>query len=383
MGGKKSIKNHVLSTYNAGAPEKAAKSKAAKRKKLNKNTRRVSAVKPSMHTRSQTKSLQNTRRVSAVKPSMHTRSQTKKLQNTTRRQSAISNQPDKPEIKINNFFIENDGKEQEVHEKIINDTKFCAEHIIEIINIFLKEFHIIKEFYKIDDTYIIYLYVMHEEEKIYFYRSSFSIVNTDDDIDYFTDIFTKRSSKRQFESLIEHLRENDEVKRVYIHTTQCIANGFNSAIIIQSYIMAKVALLQNVFLAEKEDMTDRAVSGSTSNFNHFLGFFNKGGLELTYDEKDNERIRALDADGTKYAFIPESLHYISKNLHKKIHNNKEQVQLIKSNRSSSTHKIFSNYVETEVSKYNEYLRNNPRSSWPFTPPKTVEGSPIDEITFWE
>jgi len=350
MGGKKSIKNSV-STYNAGGPEKAAKRK-------------------------------NTRRVSVAKPTMHTRSQTKSLQNRTRKQGKISNQPDKPEPKINNFFIEeNDEKEQEIHEKIINDTKLSAEHIIEIVNNFLEKFHIIKEFYKIDDTYIIYLYVIHEGEKIYFYRSSFSILHTDDDdIQNFTDIFTKRSSKRQFDSLINHLRENNEVKRVSIHTTQCIANGFNSAIIIESYIMAKVALLQDVFLAEKDDMTDRAVSGSTSNLNHFLGFFNKGGLELTHDENDNERIRALDADATKYAFIPESLDYISKNLHKKIRKNKKQVQLMKS-KKTSTHETFSNYVETEVSKYNEHL--NPRSSWPFQPPKTVEGTPIDEITFWE
>jgi hypothetical protein len=54
---------------------------------------------------------------------------------------------------------------------------------------------------------------------------------------------------------------------------------------------------------------------------------------------------------------------------------------MKSNITSSTHEIFSNFVKTEVSKYNEHL--NSRSTWPFTPPKPVEGPIIDEITFWE
>jgi hypothetical protein len=256
-------------------------------------------------------------------------------------------------------------------QNIIIETKRHARRIIAIVNDFLTQFKIFKEFYKSNDTYIIYLYVIHKHEKIYFLRTLFSIREIDlDDIDMYAEIFTQNTSKRHFNMLIEELiKKGVGINNLYIHTTHCIVNGYNFATIIQSYIMSKFAILKNVFIAEKDDMTDMAKFSSMRNFNHFLGFFNKGDLELHYDDNGNELIRATDS--TKFAYLPKSLEFISHNLHEKIHANEQKNSL----------SGFSNYAANVVSKYNE--RSFTSTEWKFTPPVDLENAPIeDESIFW-
>jgi len=256
---------------------------------------------------------------------------------------------------------------------IINKSKREARRIIKIVNEFLEKFHIVKEFYKPDDdTYVIYLYVKHKREKIYFFRTSFSINELDnEDIDRYITKFTASPTKRQLKVLSDYLMEEyGKVEYLHIQTTHCIVNKFNFTTIIQSYVMAKLAILKNVFIGEKDDMTDMAASSSMKNFNHFLGFFNEGELELAFDEKGNELIHATDS--TKYAYIPNSLSFISENLHEKIYKN-EQIKSLLGD-------TFSRHAEMTVSRYNE----TPSSGWRFNPPVQVEKKPIkNEVIFWE
>ena len=172
------------------------------------------------------------------------------------------------------------------------DEIFIIKHLLSTIDRLLASWGIIQEFYSIGNNVLVYL--RFQEENSYFYFTSFNLntYNLPDKPDKPDPILSISPTylRKRLSTILE-----SNTTYTSIRSTMCLLNGLNFAYFIQGKIILS-SLLQEIYMAKKDDDTAAAEENSLRNFNFLLGFWfvdPTQGIQFPPDEKYDEKVKEI------------------------------------------------------------------------------------------